>query len=380
MSLPAPLSLLQFSLRQTQRTGFASVASSRIASQLLAVSLIYALCLQCVLLPRVAIAALSLNAKTTAAPKQFAENEAANEVTNNGASGNEASEMPAGGDTLAATITDAVVSKHRPTLNSGRIEGTLRVLLGELFTINGTNQITSDLYLPGTPAIQSSGAARYAGTVSDGGTNSPSNYTVSLSGDVDLPGKIHTQVDPVTLPADFPASIPAASGTRTISIHSQSDIAGIGSWQTVRDLSVSRSGLTVNVPPGNYGTFTVNGNSRLNFTAGTYNFANTFNLDGSASIQATGLVVINVAKSLTVTSGALVLGSYTSPGDVRLNVLGPSVNVNGSSQISCLLRADNATANINGAAQVRGYWILDPDTTHGISAHRLTSAELGPRP
>ncbi len=133
----------------------------------------------------------------------------------------------------------------------------------------------------------------------------------------------------------------------------------------MRDLSVSRSGLTVNVPPGNYGTFTVNGNSRLNFTAGTYNFANTFNLDGSASIQATGLVVINVAKSLTVTSGALVLGSYTSPGDVRLNVLGSSVNVNGSSQISGLLRADDATVSINGAAQVRGQVIADSVTLNG---------------
>ena len=99
---------------------------------------------------------------------------------------------------LPATITDAVVSSYKPILNSGRIDGTLRVLLGESFTINGTNQITSDLYLPGTPAIQLSGAARYAGTVSDGGVASPANYNVSLSGDVDLPGRIHTNVDPAT--------------------------------------------------------------------------------------------------------------------------------------------------------------------------------------
>ena len=295
MTLPAPVSLSGFSLRLTKRAGFASIVSNRkaITTQLLAVWLICTLCLQCVLLPRVAAARLSTNAKTTATDKQVAKNEAinevTNEVTNNGASSNDASETPAVGDTLPATITDAVVSMHKPTLNSGRIEGTLRVLLGESFTIGGSNQITSDLYLPGTPAIQLSGAARYAGTVSDGGLASPANYTVSLSGDVDLAGRIHTNVDPIQLPADFPASIPAASGTRTVAIHSQSDIAGIGSWQTVRDLSVSRSGLTVNVPPGNYGTFTVNGNSRLNFTAGSYNFTNTFNLDGSASIRQRGL-------------------------------------------------------------------------------------------
>ncbi len=108
-------------------------------------------------------------------------NAATGEVTNEGASVNAFNEMPSGGDTLPATITDAVVSKHKPTLNSGRIEGSLRVLLGESFTINGTTQITSDLYLPGTPAIQLSGAAQYAGTVSDGGVSSPSNYTVNLS-------------------------------------------------------------------------------------------------------------------------------------------------------------------------------------------------------
>jgi hypothetical protein len=232
MPLPAPQSVLQFSLRLTKRTDFAAVAGNgkAITSQLLAVSLIYALCLQCVLLPQVAIAALSSNVRITAADKQIAENEATKEVTsevisearsdviNNGALVNAFSQMPAGDDTVLATITDAVVSKHKPTLNSGRIEGTLRVLLGESFTINGNNQITSDLYLPGTPAIQLNGAARCAGTVSDGGVTTPANYTVSLSGDVDLPGRIHTNVDPINLPADFASSVPAAGGTRTVSL------------------------------------------------------------------------------------------------------------------------------------------------------------------
>ncbi len=217
MSFPAPLSLSGFSLRLTKRTRRAAVAFNRkaLASQLLAVSLIYALCLQCVLLPRVAIARLSANAKISAPHKQIADhaainpgpNEATSEVTNEGALVETFNEIP-GGDTLPATITDAVVSKHKPTLNSGRIEGSLRVLLGESFTINGATQITSDLYLPGTPAIQLSGAAQYAGTVSDGGVSSPSNYTVNLSGDVNLAGRIHTNVDPIQLPADFPASIP----------------------------------------------------------------------------------------------------------------------------------------------------------------------------
>src|SRR6476620_6183769 len=103
MTLPAPVSLPGFSLRLTKRFAAVGINRKAIASQLLAVSLICALGLQCVLLPRVAIARLSPNTKTTAAEKQFAEKEATNEViseatsevTNNGASSNDGNETPA---------------------------------------------------------------------------------------------------------------------------------------------------------------------------------------------------------------------------------------------------------------------------------------------
>jgi hypothetical protein len=268
-------------------------------------------------------------------------------------------------DVSPSTITDAVVLRHKPTLNSGRIEGTLRLLQGESFTINGSTQLTSDLYLPGTPSIQLSKGAQHGGTVSEGGAANPANYTVSLTGGVILPGQIHTNVDAFPLPSDFPNSVPAPTGTRTVTIDSQSDVAAIGNWQTVRDLNVTGAHLLLDVPPGNYRTFTVNGNSQLNFTAGVYNFANTFNLDGSAKLRATGPVTINVAQNLTVNSGALVLGSYTSPGDVRLNVLGSFLNVNGSSQVSGLIRAYNCIVTLNGSSQLRGQVIANSLTLNG---------------
>lgn len=275
------------------------------------------------------------------------------------------SAMSGGTDISPSTIADAVVSRHKPTLNSGRIEGTLRLLQGESFTINGSTQLTSDLYLPGTPLIQLNKGAQYGGTISEGSAANPANYTVSLTGGVILPGQIHTNVDAVPLPSDFPNSVPAPTGTRTLTIDSQSDVAAIGNWQTVRDLNVTGSHLSLEVPPGNYRTFTVNGNSQLNFTAGIYNFSNTFNLDGSAKLRATGPVTINVAQNLTVNSGALVLGSYTSPGDVRLNVLGSFLNVNGSSQVSGLIRAYNGTVILNGGSQLRGQVIANSLTLNG---------------
>jgi RHS repeat-associated protein len=252
------------------------------------------------------------------------------------------------------TITDAVVSRHKPTLGNGRIEGSLRVLLGESFAITNGSQLLGDLYLPGTPAIQLGTGAQHGGLVNDGGAAAPANYSVSLNNNVSLPGRIHTRVDALPLPADVPNSVPAATGTRSVTVRTQSDIAAIGNWQTVRDVNVAGSRLTMNMPPGNYGTLTVNGNSQVNFSAGIYNFQNTINLDGSATLQSTGLVNINVAQDVTINSGALTLGSYTAPADVHLNVLAAILKINGSSQLSGMVRAYNATVSLNGTAQLRG--------------------------
>ncbi|HYJ88276.1 MAG TPA: hypothetical protein VEW46_19585, partial [Pyrinomonadaceae bacterium] len=273
-------------------------------------------------------------------------------------------EPPSTLDPQTDTLTDAVISRSHPNISSGRIEGSLRVLRGESFAIGGSPQIWGDIFLPGTPSLQLNGGAQHGGVVSDGGATLP-NYLLNLSGGIVLPGKIHIHSDAVPLPSDFPSSVPGPPGLRSVNVNSQSDVAAIGNWHTVRDLSVAKPGLTINVPPGNYGTFTVNGNSRLNFTAGTYNFANTFNLDGSASLQATGLVTINVRENLTVNSGSVVLGTYTAPGDVRLNVLGSALKVNGSSQVSAMVRAYNGVIVLNGTSQVRGQVIADSVTLNG---------------
>src|SRR5687768_4154851 len=96
------------------------------------------------------------------------------------------------------TPTDAVISRTRPTLNSGRIEGNLRVLKPEPFSISTPTTLTGDLFLAGSASIQSDDAV-----VDDGGPNSPP-YAVSISGVI---GKIHTNTKPITLPADFPSSV-----------------------------------------------------------------------------------------------------------------------------------------------------------------------------
>ena len=168
------------------------------------------------------------------------------------------------------------------------MEGNLRVLTGENTNLNGGFQLTNDLYVVGTPAVTVNGGASHGGIVSDGGAATPNNYAVTLNGGYTMTGKIHRQADAVALPTDIPTSVPAAAGTRVVNINNASDVNNIGAWATLKDLNVNVANLVINVPPGNYGAFILNGGSRLNFTAGTYNFANTVTLNGNAVAQLTG--------------------------------------------------------------------------------------------
>lgn len=257
-----------------------------------------------------------------------------------------------------STVT-AAISRHHPSLNGGRIQGDLRVFSGESYNFNRPFQLTGDVFNVGTPNITVNSGASHGGVVNDGGNAQPSGYGITLNSNAVLPGKIHIRADALALPADIPSSVPAPSGTRSVNINSPSDLANIGSWSTVRDLNVSPSNQVINVPPGNYGTFTANGgNIRFVFSPGTYNFAGTINLNNGSSVQSTGIVTINIGQGLNVNNGSYLLGNNTLSGDVRLNVVGSSLTVDNGSQINALVRAVNANVNINSGT-VRGQLIAN---------------------
>ncbi|HEY0170094.1 MAG TPA: Ig-like domain-containing protein, partial [Pyrinomonadaceae bacterium] len=246
---------------------------------------------------------------------------------------------------------DAAISRRRPSLNGGRVEGSLRVLAGESVAINSTFQLTGDLYAVGTPNVIVNSGASHGGIVDDGGASTPSGYPVTLNSGFVMPGKIHKRANPVALPS-MP-TVPSATGTRTVNVNTAADVSAIGNWATVKDLNVTPSGITINVPPGNYGTISMNGASRLNFTAGTYNFSGTINLNAGSTVQTTGAVVINIGQNLNL-NGGFVTGANTQPGDVVVNVLGTSCNFNSTSSVAGAVRAPNASVNFNGAGTVTG--------------------------
>jgi RHS repeat-associated protein len=252
---------------------------------------------------------------------------------------------------VAAAITDAAVSIHRPALNAGRIEGSLRVMSGESYSINSPFQLTGDLYAVGSPQIRLNTGANYGGTINDGGSTSPSGYLITFNSNLILPGKVHVRADALPLPTDIPTSVPAPTGTRTVNINTASDVNSIGTWSTVKDLNVTPANLVINVPPGNYNNFNINSGSRLNFTAGTYSFAGTINLNAGASIQTTGKVNINIAQALNLNQGSIIPGTNTLPGDVHLNVISTAgCSLNGTTQVTALIRCPNSAFNLNGTA------------------------------
>mgnify|MGYP003288506881 CR=1 FL=1 len=255
---------------------------------------------------------------------------------------------------------DAAVSRKVPALSNGRIEGNLRVYTGQNFSFDGGFVVTNETYVVGTPNVTVASSATFnAGTVDESGSPDPVGYTVAVNGSSRLLGKIHRRTDALAFPTDIPTSVPQPTGTRVVTINTAADLANIGDWSTLKDLHVTKSGENITVPAGNYGAFSVTGNSRLNLTGGVYNFSEGFTFAGNASVKVTGVTTINVGTSASINNTGVLIGENTLPGDIKLNVLGSSLTITGNATIKALVRVPNGTATVTGSSLVRGQVIAD---------------------
>src|SRR6185295_11367446 len=236
----------------------------------------------------------------------------------------------------------------------------LRVYTGESFSLEGGFVVTDEVYVPGTPTVTIATNATYHGpNVVESGSASPSGYTVAINGTSRLVGHLHIHTDALGFPASIPQSVPQPAGTRVVNINTSADLNNIGNWSTLKELHVNKSNETITVPPGNYGAFSVEGSSKLNFSAGVYNFVDGFTFGSNATIKVTGKTTINVGSSANLSNTGLLLGDNTLSGDVKLNVLGSLLVITGNSTIKALVRVPNGTAQISGASVVRGQVLAD---------------------
>ncbi len=276
------------------------------------------------------------------------------------------------------------VVRHSPTLNSGRVEGSLWQLMPEDVTLDGTDTITTDLLVPGTPVVLHSNPASYGGTLVGSENPEPSNYTITIKGSSQL-RHVVARTNPITL--ENVAAPPAPAGTRDVSINHQGE--SIGNPTTLRNVSISGSAGTVVVPPGTYGQFSVSGRNVLVFGVENSQTPTVYNLEdltltGSSELRLAGPIVLNV-KNRVILSGST-LGAADNPKRLLLKIATglsdpeDALKVSGNAVLYGLVRAPQGTITIEGSGRVRGTVACNYLFVNGNGVLQITENDIPPPP
>jgi rhamnogalacturonan endolyase len=253
-------------------------------------------------------------------------------------------------------ITSTALVRHAPTLN-GDLDGSLQLIGGESFAINGSGSISSDLLVPGTPTVKLNGHPLFAGIVDAAGAVTPTNYTVTLNGGA-VSRYLVRRVDPLAMPVVTAPAAPA--GTRDVNLNKASDTAG--DFATIRNLTLNGNAGTRAVPAGVYGNITINGNSSVvlgvaGATEPSVYELQGLTLNGRASVQIVGPVKLKLANGTSVNG---TIGSAGHPGWLEIELASGGLTLNGQATVHAIVTAPNGTVTVNG-------------TLHGrVTADRLT--------
>jgi endoglucanase len=256
--------------------------------------------------------------------------------------------------TLVITVTALV--RHAPAINGG-LDGSLQLLAGESFALNGSAAIADDLLVPGMPTVTSNGHPSLAPVIDAGGAASPANYSITLNGDASV-RNIVRRVDPIALPVVTVPAMPA--GTRDVTLNNANQSAG--DFATVRNLTLNGNVGSVSVPAGVYGSITVNGNNTLVLgQAGATEPAvyelQSLTLNGNASVETAGPVKLKLANGTTVNG---TIGSTDHPEWLEWEIANGGLTLNGHAVVLGIVTAPNGTVTLNGLLLGR------------VSADRLT--------
>ena len=282
---------------------------------------------------------------------------------------------------IEQTPMKIAIVQHAPEINSGRIEGSLWQLTDEDLVLDGTDVITSDLLVPGTPTVSAAGSANFGGVNQGTGSASPSGYSVTISGNATLRHLI-TRTDPIQL--ENVTDPPAPAGTRDVTLNSANDTAG--DWTTLRNLTLSGQAGVVEVPPGTYGAFAASG--RTTFVFGVANSAQptvynleSLTLSGSSTLALAGPIVLTIRDTLTMTGAPV--GAADNPQKLLLRVASSStdaVKLSGRSVLYGIVRAPNGTVTIEGTARLRGTVSCDRLIVSGNGVLQVTESDSQPPP
>lgn len=278
----------------------------------------------------------------------------------------------------------AVVRHSVTLLNSGRVEGSLWQLMPEDVTLDGTDTITTDLLVPGTPVVLHSQPASYGGTLVGTENPEPSNYTITIKGSSQL-RHVVARTNPIELENVAPP--PAPTGTRDVSISHSGE--SIGDPTTLRNLSISGSAGTVVVPPGTYGQFSAAGRNVLVFGIANSQSPTVYNLEeltltGSSELRLAGPVLLTVKNHVTLSGSTL--GAADNPKRLLLKIATPlsdpedALKVTGSAVLYGIVRAPQGTITIEGTGRVRGTVACNYLFVNGNGVLQITESDIPPPP
>ena len=278
----------------------------------------------------------------------------------------------------------AVVRHSVTLLNSGRVEGSLWQLMPEDVTLDGTDTITTDLLVPGTPVVLHSQPATYGGTLVGTENPEPSNYTITIKGSSSL-RHVVARTNPIEL--ENVAAPPASAGTRDVSINHTGET--IGDPATLRNLSISGSAGTIAVPPGTYGQFRVSGRNVLVFGDANSQTPTVYNLEeltltGSSELRLAGPIVLTVKNRVTLSGSTL--GAADNPKRLLLKIATglsdpeDALKVTGSAVLYGIVRAPQGTITIEGSGRVRGTVACNYLFVNGNGVLQITESDIPPPP
>ncbi len=258
-------------------------------------------------------------------------------------------------------VATAVTVRHAPALNGG-VDGSVQVLLPENVVLNGSAWISGDLLVPGTPTVQLNGQPIYGGTQDGAGAETPTAHRVTLNGRAVLRHLVR-RIDATAMPEIAPPALPV--GTRSVALNNPSQ--DLGDPATLRNLTLNGNLPPVALPPGTYGTLTLNGGNVLVLgTAGVeepelYQLQGLV-MNGSSTLHLAGPVRLRLANGVTLNASA---GDALRPTWLTLELAAGGLTLNGSAEFHGSVVAPTGAVILNGNSTLHGRVTADRLTING---------------
>ena len=256
-------------------------------------------------------------------------------------------------------------------ISSAAVTGSLQLLTADEVNLNGNAAIAGTLFVPGTPSSRTTGQSKITTTTDGAGSASPSDYTIKLDGNSTLTTLVR-RTDPAPMPVV--AAPPSPAGTRTVRLDRATD--QVGTWATVRDLSISGQAGSVTMPAGTYGDISLSGGATLvlgvagSTTPAVYN-VQSLSLSGNATLRLAGPVVITSAKDVSLSG---MVNATADPSWLTLRVARGDVSLSGGTTLSGLVVAPSGDVRLDGGASLTGGIAADELRMAGNAKLRITIA------